>query len=247
VIPHYDHVVEFSAVLPQIANLDLPIIIVDDGSPQAEYDKLSTLVSGAAPEAVLLRHKLNQGKGGSVMSGLLAASAAGYTHALQVDADGQHDLQSLPLLLEQTRTFPDRLICGLPQFSNDIPAMRYYARYLTLYLCWLETLGTEIRDALCGFRSYPLESVLRLIRHSRVGRRMAFDPEILVRARWAGIRLEYIPVQVNYPAGGRSHFHYLRDNLEISWMHTRLLCGMLLRLPRLLLQKFTDHRAEEPR
>jgi hypothetical protein len=218
---------------------------VDDASPQAEYEKLTTLVGRVAPEAVVLRHEVNRGKGGSVMSGLFAAWAAGYSHALQVDADGQHDVRSLPQLLEATCAFPDRLICGLPQFSGNMSPLRYYSRYITLYFCWLETLGTEIRDALCGFRSYPLQPILNIINHSRLGRRMAFDPEILVRARWAGMRLEYIPVQVNYPAGGRSHFHYLWDNLEISWMHTRLLCGMVLRLPRLLLKKFSSRQPQE--
>ena len=63
---------------------------------------------------------------------------------------------------------------------------------------------------------------------------MAFDPEILVRAVWEGIRLRFIPVQVQYPDGGKSHFLYVRDNIEISWMHTRLIAGMLLRLPILI-------------
>jgi hypothetical protein len=103
--------------------------------------------------------------------------------------------------------------------------------------CWIETLGTEIRDAMCGFRLYPLAPVVSILDRARIGGRMAFDPELLVRSVWAGLRLAYIPVRVVYPEGGRSHFHYLRDNIGISWMHTRLLVGMLLRLPLLLARK----------
>ena len=65
----------------------------------------------------------------------------------------------------------------------------------------------------------------------------AFDPELLVRASWAGIPIRYTPVEVRYPEDGASHFHYLRDNAIITWMHTRLVVGMLIRLPMLLWRK----------
>lgn len=237
VVPHYDHVEEFQRILPAIVRSGLPLFVVDDASPEASRLRLRALLEHEAPEAHLVIHESNLGKGGSVISGLKAARAAGFSHALQIDADGQHDLQSLPLLLQETLAYPDQLICGLPKFGSDISGLRYYARFITLYLCWLETLSTEIRDALCGFRAYPLESTLQIIDHSRVGHRMAFDPEILVRACWAGLRLRFIAVNVNYPPGGRSHFRYFQDNLEIGWMHARLLFGMLARLPLLLGRK----------
>ena len=119
-------------------------------------------------------------------------------------------------------------------FDETISKLRYYGRYLTHALVWLETLSTEIRDAMCGFRIYPTGPVVSLIKKKAPGPRMAFDPELLVRASWAGIPVLYTPVKVRYPEGGASHFHYLRDNAIISWMHTRLIVGMLLRLPMLL-------------
>jgi glycosyltransferase involved in cell wall biosynthesis len=238
VIPHYDHVEQLRQVLPGFVRTGLKLIVVDDASPGPELAKLQQLLREQAPAATLVLHEVNQGKGGAVMSGLRAARDVGYTHALQVDADGQHDVDSLPELLQAARKHPDKLICGLPGFGPEISRLRYYSRFITLYFCWLETLSREIRDALCGFRAYPLKPVMTIIDSSRPGHRMAFDPEILVRACWAGIPLHYIPVRVNYPEGGQSHFHYLRDNLEISWMHTRLVCGMLWRMPLLLARKF---------
>jgi hypothetical protein len=136
-------------------------------------------------------------------------------------------------LCAAAKASPDSLICGEPVF-DDISALRYYARYITLYLLWLETLSTRIRDGLCGLRLYPLRPVVALLDRSKLPERMAFDPEILVRAVWAGIPLVYVPVHVQYPANGKSHFRYVRDNFEIAWMHTRLLAGMLTRLPRLI-------------
>jgi glycosyltransferase involved in cell wall biosynthesis len=213
---------------------EIRLVIVDDASPEPVYQELAQLLGRHAPDAMVLRHEHNQGKGGAVMTGLRAAFAAGYTHALQVDADGQHDVGAIPSFVNTAGEYPDSLICGRPVFDQSVSALRYYARYLTLYFCWLEILGTEIKDALCGFRLYPLARVVPIIDNCRPGKRMAFDPEILVRCFWDGIALRYIPVSVQYPEGGRSHFHYLGDNLELSWMHTRLIAGMLPRLPRLL-------------
>lgn len=239
VVPHYDHLDEFRQFLPRLTASQLPLIVVDDASPGTVCDELETLLDGAAVDATLVRHDRNQGKGGAVATGLRTAFAAGYTHALQVDADGQHDVERIPAFIEAAGQRPDALICGEPIFDDSQSSLRYYARYITLFLAWLETLSTQIRDALCGFRVYPLEKIVAVLDSARLGSRMAFDPELLVRAIWAGLRLHYIPVRVAYPEGGRSHFHYFGDNVEISWMHTRLIFGMLLRLPLLLGRKFS--------
>jgi glycosyltransferase involved in cell wall biosynthesis len=232
VVPHFDHVEQFRVLLPKLLALHIPLIVVDDASPLESADALARSLEAIVPDAVLIRHSINLGKGGAVMTGLRAARERGYTHAVQIDADGQHDCRDVSLLCTAAQASPDSLICGEPAFA-DISALRYYARYLTLYLIWLETLSTEIRDALCGLRLYPLNPIADLLNRSKLPKRMAFDPEILVRAVWAGIPLKFVPIHVQYPENGRSHFHYVRDNLEIAWMHTRLLCGMLIRIPRL--------------
>jgi glycosyltransferase involved in cell wall biosynthesis len=195
------------------------------------------LLDEQAPGATLVERELNAGKGGAVMTGLRAALAQGYSHALQIDADGQHDVNDIPRFVETGGASPGSLICGQPVFDESISSLRYYGRFLTISLNWLETLSREIKDGLCGFRLYPLADVVSIIDRSSPGTRMAFDPEILVRAVWSGIPLVYIPVEVRYPESGRSHFHYLRDNVEITWMHTRLIAGMLLRSPMLLLRR----------
>lgn len=237
VVPHYDHVEQFKRVLPQLVAQRLPLVVVDDASPEASYRELCALLDAQAQGTIVVRHTRNLGKGGAVMTGLKSALDAGYTHALQIDADGQHDVGDITRFTEISNQQPDRIICGQPVFDESISGLRYYARYITLSLSWLESLSTEIRDALCGFRLYPLRSTVTLFEKSKPGRRMAFDPEILVRAVWADIGLTFIPVNVQYPEGGRSHFLYVRDNLEISWMHIRLVGGMLLRLPLLIWRK----------
>ena len=187
------------------------------------------------------------GKGGAVMTGLRAAHKAGFTHALQLDADGQHDTSAIEGFRREAEKNPSYLICGEPKFADDISKLRFFARFITLWFCWLESLSTQIRDAMCGLRVYPLESVVEIIDNNRLGQRMAFDSEILVRAVWDNIPLKFIPVNVRYPEGGKSHFRYWRDNIEISWMHTRLITGMLLRLPALLRRRRVANKKRAPR
>ncbi len=242
VVPHYDHLEQFRRFLPRLAAKGLPIVVVDDASPASGVDDLDKLLKATAIDTTLVRHAANCGKGGAVMTALRTAHDAGFSHALQVDADGQHDVADIDLFLQAARERPCSVICGEPQFDESISKLRYYARYITLSFCYLETLSFAIRDALCGFRLYPLNSITAIINNKRLGRRMAFDPELLVRAVWANISLFYVPVSVAYPDDGKSHFHYFRDNLEISWMHTRLLAGMVIRLPVLLARKFRRHK-----
>lgn len=242
VVPHYDHLEQFQRFLPGLAAAGLPLIVVDDASPAETVDALAALLDKVAADTTLLRHTRNCGKGGAVMTGLRAARDAGFSHALQVDADGQHDSKDIGTLLAAASANPDSVICGEPVFDDSISSLRYYGRYITVSFNYLETLSLELRDGLCGFRLYPLASITSIIDKHQLGQRMAFDPELLVRAVWAGIPLHYVPVRVAYPPGGKSHFHYLRDNVEISWMHTRLIVGMLIRLPILLKRKFDRHR-----
>ena len=243
VVPHYDHLDQFQSFLPGLAAIGLPLIVVDDASPAAAVDSLEESLATAGVKTTLVRHSENRGKGGAVMTGLRTARDAGYSHALQVDADGQHDCGDIATFLDAARKRPDSVICGEPIFDENISKLRYYARYITLSFSYVETFSTQIRDALCGFRLYPLSSITAIIDGSRLGERMAFDPELLVRSVWAGIPLHYVPVKVIYPPDGISHFHYWRDNVEISWMHTRLLVGMVLRLPVLLKRKFGRQKA----
>ena len=238
VIPHYDHFEQFERFLPDLVDHDLPLIVVDDASPQASLDALTKLLDESAHDTTLVRHEKNLGKGGAVMTGLRAALDAGYTHAIQIDADGQHSVAAVAEFCDVGTANSRSIICGQPIFGEDISALRYFSRFITLSFCRLETLSMEIRDAMCGFRLYPLASIVKIINKRSLGRRMAFDSEILVRAIWAEIPLTYVPVRVRYPEDGKSHFHYVSDNLEISWMHTRLLLEFVVRLPQLIRRRF---------
>jgi glycosyltransferase involved in cell wall biosynthesis len=237
VIPVYDHGEAVGAVATAVRGHGLPCVLVDDGSGPRCAAVLDGLAA-ADPEGIhLVRLPQNQGKGGAMMAGLRAAKERGFTHALQIDADGQHDTGDIPRFLALAEQNPDALVCGTPIYDASVPKGRLYGRYLTHVWVWINTLSLTIRDSMCGFRVYPLAPTVALIDSVKLGKRMDFDVEVLVRLFWRGMRILNQGTRVHYPADGISHFDVLRDNVRISRMHAQLFCGMLLRLPLLLWRK----------
>ena len=236
-VPVYDHAEAIGPMLMRLLPHGVPCLLVDDGSGLACARVLDELAAQYPDRVHLLRLPSNQGKGAAVMAGLREAGTRGHSHVLQIDADGQHDAADVPAFLEQARDEPQAVINGQPQYDASVPRARLYGRYATHIWVWINTLSFEIRDSMCGFRVYPLQAALDLLQRERIGQRMDFDTEILVRLHWDGVRVRNRPTRVTYPSDGVSHFDVWRDNLRISRMHTRLFFGMLLRLPRLLARK----------
>ena len=236
VIPVFNHELALPAVVAQLRAAGLPCVLVDDGSGAtcARVIDAQARLSGC----YLLRLPSNQGKGGAVMAGLREAARLGFSHALQVDADGQHDLQSLGGFLAAAAASPQTLICGYPQYDASVPKGRLYARYLTHVWVWINCLSLSIPDSMCGFRVYPLAATLALIDTVKIGRRMDFDTEVLVRLSWRNQPMQWLPVPVCYPVDGLSHFRLLHDNALISKMHAKLFFGMLLRAPLILWRRW---------
>ncbi|MBM1205265.1 glycosyltransferase family 2 protein [Pseudomonas fragi] len=232
VIPVYNHETAVPAVIDALLAAGLPCVLVDDASSPACAAVLEHLALG--DNIFLIRLAVNQGKGGAVMAGLREASRLGFTHALQVDADGQHDLRDVATFMQVSQQNPEALICGYPQYDASVPKGRLYARYLTHVWVWINSLSLQIPDSMCGFRVYPLAPSLALINSVKLGKRMDFDPEILVRLAWRNQPMRWLPTKVHYPLDGLSHFRLFHDNALISGMHTKLFFGMLLRLPSIL-------------
>ncbi|MDI4635510.1 glycosyltransferase family 2 protein [Pelomonas sp. V22] len=235
VIPVYNHGGPVAGVVAALRSHGLPVLLVDDASEPGCATVLDELAR--LPEVSLVRLPVNQGKGVAVMTGLRRAHELGWTHALQIDADGQHDTGDVPRFAAATTAKPEQLICGCPIYDDSVPRARLYGRYATHIWVWINTLSFELRDSMCGFRIYPLAATLQAMQGQHLGRRMDFDTEIAVRLIWSGMRVTNLPTRVRYPEDGVSHFRVWRDNVLISAMHTRLFFGMLLRAPRLLWRK----------
>jgi glycosyltransferase involved in cell wall biosynthesis len=220
-------------VVESLGEYDLACYLVNDGSNDRTTQVLET-INERHDWVTLLSLTENQGKGAALIEGFRRALKDGYTHALQVDADGQHDTDDIPRFLETASSNPGTLVIGDPEFDDTIPNSRLYGRQISRVWVWIETLSFEINDPLVGYRCYPLERTLELVERFQPGRRMEFDPEILVYFYWTFGEVINVPTAVGYRENAPSHFNVFTDNLRISYMHMNLFLGMLKRLPHLM-------------
>ncbi|MHB8381509.1 MAG: glycosyltransferase family 2 protein [Candidatus Binataceae bacterium] len=233
VIPSYNHFEVIGELVRRLRELELPVFIIDDGSDGPAHAALSA-IHAPARGITVYRRDTNGGKGAAVMQGFDLARAAGFTHALQIDADGQHDLSAIPEFIALGKANPSALIAGAPIYDATMPAARRIGRSITHFWVGIETLTTRPVDTMCGMRLYPLERVAKLRSDHRLGRRMDFDIEVIVRLIWDGVPVLFVPVHVSYPAGNVSNFDLVRDNWVITGMHTRLVLAMPFKLRTML-------------
>ena len=216
-----------------------PVWVVVDGSTDGSATALQAMAA-QDPGLQVLVLPANAGKGAAVLHGLDLAAARGFTHALTMDSDGQHPAQLIPGFMAASVAQPAAMVLGVPVFAADAPRLRVNGRKISNGWANLETLWAGIGDSLFGFRVYPIEPLRRVMRGQRWMRRFDFDPEAVVRMCWRGVKPVNLPATVRYfraEEGGVSHFNYLRDNLLLTWMHSRLFTGFLLRLPVLLMRR----------
>jgi glycosyltransferase involved in cell wall biosynthesis len=213
--------------------------VVFDGSTDGSEIALIELAKTTPQLTVLLLPK-NQGKGAAVLHGIELAHAQGYTHALTMDSDGQHPVHLIADFMQRSIANPNAMILGKPEFDASAPNLRVQGRKVSNTWTNLETLWAGVGDSLFGFRVYPIEPLIKVMQSQRWMRRFDFDTEAVVRLCWLGVK----PINVSAPViylsaaqGGVSHFNYWRDNKLLTWMHTRLCIGFLVRLPILVCRR----------
>jgi glycosyltransferase involved in cell wall biosynthesis len=216
-----------------------PVWVVVDGSTDGTPVRLGAMAR-EDPDLRVVVLARNRGKGAAVLHGVELAAAEGYTHALTMDSDGQHPAACIPQFMERSQLEPRALILGDPVFDASAPKIRLRGRRISNWWANLETLWEGIGDSLFGLRVYPVADLVAVMRPRRWMRRFDFDPEAAVRLVWRGVPPVNVPAPCRYlkpEEGGVSHFNYWRDNVLLTWMHTRLVFGFLLRLPMLLWRK----------
>jgi glycosyltransferase involved in cell wall biosynthesis len=236
IIPSYNSGSLLAETVRSVMTLGFPVIVVIDGSNDGSEIPVLKMTKELAGLYVLL-NQVNSGKGGAFLDGLAFASARGFTHAVAFDSDGQHDVTDIPVFISESLRFPDAMILGVPVFGPEAPAARINGRRFGNWWTNLETLWGGVNDSLFGFRVYPIEPSLRIMKSIGGGRRFDFDTQLAVRLYWSGVPPLNIPTKVRYPdrvAGGVTHFHYLRDNLLLIQVHTCLSLISFSIFPRLL-------------
>lgn len=220
VIPTYDNPLTIRKVVDGARLYGLPVIVVDDGSASVGRHACEELSNQGL--AHVIHHSENRGKGAALKTAFAAASNQGFTHAIQVDGDGQHDISCVPPFMNASQSNPNALVMAYPVYDQTVPKVRLIARKLTNFWVGFEVGCGKIRDAMIGFRVYPLEPMsLVCVKADR----MDFDIEVAVRLAWAKTPIVNLPVPVRYltqEEGGVSHFQHFWDNLRFSRLHSKL-------------------------
>jgi len=216
-----------------------PVWVVIDGSTDGSEVTLQAMAA-EDPGLRVIHLPQNKGKGTAVLHGLNLAAAEGYTHALTMDSDGQHPPDLIPAFMAESIRQPNAMVLGMPIFDASAPNIRVQGRKISNWWANVETLWAGIGDSLFGFRVYPIDPLRKIMRYQPWMRHFDFDPEAAIRLSWRGVKVVNLPAPVRYfstDEGGVSHFRYLRDNILLTWMYTRLFIGFVLRLPMLLARR----------
>ncbi len=235
-IPSYNPGEKVYATVAEARRYWSPVWVVVDGSNDGTAAGLSAMAI-ADPGLRVVVLPQNSGKGAAVLQGIEVALQQGYTHVLTMDSDGQHPAERIPHFMQTSLQNPASMVLGVPLFDASAPSLRVKGRRISNWWANLETLWRGIGDSLFGFRVYPITPLYQIMRRQSWMRRFDFDPEAVVRLCWSGVKPINLPAPVKYfkpEEGGVSHFNYWRDNLLLTWMHTRLFLGFVRRLPRLL-------------
>ena len=239
VIPVYNHGAALESVVKNLVQYEFPIIVVDDGNDEKNKTFIND-IAARYPLITLLVHQKNRGKGEAMKTGILKAQELGLTHVLQIDSDGQHDAGQIPRFLELSKNNPKAVICGYPEYDETAPRHRIIARKISN--AWIHivsfTTSHQVRDALIGFRIYPVAPYCKILRrHLIIDTHMGYDIDILVHLLWLNVPVISEVVKVHYPEDGVSNFRIVRDNLHISLTYARLCIGMIIRIPLLIKRK----------
>ncbi len=240
-VPSYNTGEQLLRTIEAVRHTWMPVCVIVDGSTDGSDHRLQDAM-GNLSNITILTAERNQGKGAAILLGLQYARSQGYTHVLSMDADGQHPAEKIVDFMRISQSHPEALILGVPQFDASAPLLRVRGRRVSNWWANLETLWLGVNDSLFGFRVYPVAPLLDIMQRTRWMRRFDFDVEAAVRLTWHGLPIINLPAPVKYltpEEGGVSHFNYVRDNALLSWMHTRLFFGFLIRLPILLLRKLS--------
>jgi glycosyltransferase involved in cell wall biosynthesis len=221
IIPTYNNAGTIASVISDTNKYLQDIIAVNDGSTDNTKNILQSLITSNS-KIIIINFDKNTGKGSALRAGFEKALEFGFTHAISLDADGQHFAEDIPAFLEKIAQDPEALWIGdriLRAQETGEPARSAAGRRFGSF--WYKFItGIDIRDTQCGFRAYPLASVRPL---KCTGERYEFEQEVLVKAAWSGMTVKPVQVHLFYAPKGRavSHFRPVRDFLRIFKVNSK--------------------------
>jgi glycosyltransferase involved in cell wall biosynthesis len=192
VIPAYNEEKQIGNFLGKIAELNLPAVVVDDGSKDKTWDVLSGFTAknkGIIP----LRHKINLGKGAAMKTGSDAAFSLGADAAIFMDSDGQHLVKDLTHFVKALNDGND-VVFGSRNLGHGVPLVRYLGnKFASLMISYL--FGFYVSDLLCGFRALTKNAYKKLRWESRG---YGVETEMVIKTAKAKLKSCEVPVTTLY-------------------------------------------------
>jgi glycosyltransferase involved in cell wall biosynthesis len=165
------------------------ILIVEDGSPDKTYDV------ACKTAAVVLRHKINMGKGEALKTGFGYALENGYEGVIQIDADLQHDPNAIPEFIRLAENLKADVVIGTRKRSlANMPFERFLTNHLTSLIISCFS-GRFVRDSQSGYR-YISSKALRAIR--LCSSRYDTESEFLFKSGRAGFKVWEVKIPTIY-------------------------------------------------
>jgi len=166
------------------------VIVCSDGSSDSTLD-IARLMG-----AHVVNHEVNKGYGRSLIDLFKEAEKHKPKAVVTLDADGQHDPNEIPRVVEPILTGRADVVVG-NRFMGERGEVSKYRRFgiNALNFFTKRATGKPINDSQCGFRAYSSEA-LKQLRLTESG--MGVSAEILLKAHELGLRIVEVPVHVYY-------------------------------------------------
>ena len=211
IIPVYNAPKTFTQLLQSIRNKSsIPIIIIDDGSEPDVHIESDFI------DVTILKNNMNQGKGYSIMKGINYSHNQGYTHAITLDADSQHDPVLIPKFLSIDANIS--IVCGKRDFNNSMPFHRRFSNLVTSkivsYVC-----NAKVYDSQCGYRRYLIKDVC-MERYIEKG--FQFETEVIIKLLQNKLKIDHINIPTIY-ANESSSMRNFQDTYKFIIMIIRIL------------------------
>ncbi|MBP6641930.1 MAG: DUF2062 domain-containing protein [Flavobacteriales bacterium] len=221
-IPTYNNAVTLESVLRHVISYAGPhVIVVDDGSTDGTANILSS-VEGICVVSI----PVNKGKGNALRTGFAEARKLGWTHAITIDSDAQHDPADLPAMARAVVEDLSAMVMGARDMGkSEIPGKSSFGNKFSNFWFLVET-GIRLPDTQTGYRAWPLEPLSKI---RTISDRFGFEVESIVKLAWNDTPFKVVPVSVRYDFPERvSHFDPLKDFSRVSLTNTYLVTVALL-------------------